>query len=104
MLRNKRGEEFAEAAIVLPLVILTVISMITVTVFFFQCEVLQSGAHARLAGQAAASDRIFGISKGSAPLAGKAEGLFRGRLEQGRSFRMYVISQSDAIMLGELAE
>lgn len=101
---NKRGEEFLEAAIVLPLVILTILSMITVAVFLFRSELLQSKAHVELAQETASSKQIFGIKNRTVSSSGQARGIYKKQLKRDDSFRMYVIDQSDAVMLGELAE
>ena len=101
---NKKCEEFEEAAIVLPLVILTILSMITVAVFLFRYEMSQSEAHQSVGRESAGSDQVFGIKKKTASMSGTARGIFREHLEKGKEIRMYVISQADAVMLGELAE
>ena len=101
---NKKGEEIVEAAIVLPLVILTILSMITVAVFLFRYEISQSKAHISLAREAAGSRQIFGIKKGSASASGASRGTWKKQLNKDNTFRMYIISQSEAVMLGELTE
>ena len=101
---DKKGEEFVEAAIVLPLVILTILSMITVAVFLLRYEIRQSKAHISLAREASGSGQVFGIKKGSASVSGTSRGTWRKQLSKDNTFRMYIISQSDAVMLGELAE
>ena len=101
---NKKGEEIVEAAVVLPLLILVILSMIMTAVFLFRFELVQSEAHVDLAEKAAASKQIFGIKRGSASYSGRVRGAVSGGFSKERTSRMYVISQADAIMLGELAE
>ena len=75
ILRNKKGEEFVEAAIVLPLTILAILSMITVAVFLFEFEVSQSETHTSLAEEAARSELPIGIKKKTASHSGISRGL-----------------------------
>lgn len=101
---NKRGEEIVEASIVLPLMILVILSMIMVAVFLFRFELKQSDSHVDLAKESARSKLIFGIKRNSASYSGHVRGAASGGFSKERTSRMYVISQADAIMLGELAE
>lgn len=100
---NKKGEEFAEAAIVLPLTVLIILSLITAALFLFGHEVRQSKAHAALGREVAASKTIFGISRKSVSSSGSIRGLVGRNITKTGSFRAYVISQADAVLLGELA-
>ena len=101
---NKKGEEFVEAAIVLPLFILTMLSMITVAVYLFRYEIIQSKAHTELARKAAGSEQVFGIKTENASYSIRSRGLFSKALSKEKTLKMYVINQSEAVMLGELAE
>ena len=100
---NRKGEEIVEASIVLPLVILTILSMIMVAVYLFRYEISQSDAHVSLAKEAAGSKLIVGIKRKSASSSGNIRGTWSKSVNRGDSFRMYVISQADAVMIGELA-
>ena len=100
---NKKGEEFVEAAVVLPLVILTILSMIMVAVFSLSHEIRQSKAHTALAEEAASSKMPFSIKRRSVSSSGVIRGTAAGSVSKSQTMRMYVISQSDLIMLGEIA-
>ena len=102
--KNKKGEEIVEASVVLPLIILTVISMITISVFLLRFEISQSKAHIELSYEVSGSNLIFGIKKKTPSRSGRSRGVFSRILNKEKTFRMYVISQDDAVMLGELAE
>ena len=103
MIKGKRGEEFVEAAIVLPLVILTILSMIMVAVFLFGYQLKQTEAHVALIHEVSGSGRVFGIARRSASSSKSIQGTYSGDASKSKSFRAYELSQADAVMLGELA-
>ena len=100
---NKKGEEIVEAAIILPLTILTILSMIMVAVILFRYEISQSKAHVALAEAASSSKKVFAVKRSSASASGQVRGTAAGQFSKSGSYRMYVISQADAIMIGQLA-
>lgn len=102
-IRGKRGEEFVEAAIVLPLVILTILSMIMVAVFLFGYQLKQTDAHVALIHEVSGSGSVFGIARRLASSSKSIRGMFSGNVSKARSFRAYELSQADAVMLGKLA-
>ena len=101
---NKKGEEFVEAAIVMPLLILTILSMIMVAVILFRFQLDQQKAHVSLMREAAGSDKVFAVLRKGASASGNVKGTFSRAFSRSRSYRAYAISQADAIMLGELAD
>lgn len=101
---NKRGEEFVEAAIVMPLLILTILSMITVAVFLFGYQVRQQEAHMSLMSEAAASKKVFAVLRENASSSGVVSGTVSRTYSKSKSYRAYAISQADAIMIGGLAD
>ena len=100
---NRKGEEYVEAAIVLPLLILVILSMIMIAVFLFTFQVKQTEAQAAAMREAADTDRVFGIVRKSASSSENIRGLFAEHVSKGGTYRAYAISQADAVMLGELA-
>ena len=92
-----------EAAVVLPIVILTILSMIMAAVFLLTHEISQSKAHVALAYEAALSKQVFGIKRKAVSSTKVLRGTAARRMSKSTSSRMYVISQSDAVMLGEPA-
>ena len=100
---NKKGEEYVEAAIVLPLLILVMLSMIMMAVFLFTHQVDQTKAQAAVMSEAAKSDKIFGVVRKSASTSENIKGLYARIVSKNDSYRAYAISQADAVLLGELA-
>ena len=99
---NKRGEEYVEAAIVLPLVILTVLSMIMIAVFLFGLQERQTEAHMTLMREAAAADDIFAVKRSGASSSAFIRGTYGRNVSESHSYRAYALSQADAVMLGKL--
>lgn len=100
---NKRGEEFVEAAVVMPLIILTILSMITVAVFLFGFQIRQQEAHVSLMRDAAGSGKVFAVLRKNASSSEHVRGTTSGTYSRSKSYRAYALSQADGIMLGELA-
>lgn len=100
---GKKGEEIVEAAVVLPLVILTILSMIMIALLLFDHQVSQSKAHTSVMKEALKSDSIFGIVKKGASTSGYIRGTYARTVTKNGTYRAYSISQADAVMLGELA-
>lgn len=99
---NRRGEEFAEAAIVLPLLILTILSMIMAAVFLFGYHEKQSEAHIALMKEVSSSQAVFGVRRRQASASDHIRGTAERVMSRSGSFRAYEISQADAFLLGEL--
>lgn len=101
---NRRGEEYVEAAIVLPLVILTILSMILMAVFLFRHLEKKSEAHIALMHDVAASEAVFGISRRSTASSSFIRGTFGRTAARSDSLRAYELNQADAIRIGGLLQ
>lgn len=100
---SRKGEEMVEAAIVLPLVILTILSVIMITVFLFMYEVRQSEAHIEVMREAASSEIVFGIKRKSVSESSYIRGTAARTVRKGATVRAYALNQAEALMIGELA-
>ena len=99
---NRRGEEYVEAAIVLPLVILTILSMIMIAVFLYRHLESKSEAHIALMRDAASSENVFGIKRRSTASSSFIRGTFSKNVARSDSLRAYELKQADAIRIGGL--
>lgn len=102
-MRNRRGEEFVEAAIVLPLMILTILSMILIAVFLYSHEVRQSDTHVELMKEAAASKSVFAVKRKSVSTSKNIRGTYTSGESKSNTFRAYAMKQADAVRIGSLA-
>ena len=101
---SRRGEEFVEAAIVLPLMILTVLSMIMVAVFLYRHNLNQAKAHIELMRETNSSNVIFAVKRKDVSTSGAVRGMYIFNASKSGSFRAYAIRQADAIRIGSMAE
>ena len=100
-MRNKRGNEIVEASIVLPIIILTILSMIMLMIFFFACLTTQMSVHQRLINKALKSDTILSISRSGETTGRKIGGVISMLMKKEISSRCYLINEVTAIRLGE---
>ena len=99
---NRKGEEFVEAAIVLPLMILTILSMIMIAVFLYSYNLSQAEAHVQLMNEVVRSRKVFDVKRKSVSTSERIRGLYRSDIQKNGSFRAYVIDQADAVRTGSL--
>ena len=99
---NRKGEEFVEAAIVLPLMILTILSLIMTAVFLYSYNLSQAEAHVQLMNEVVRSRRVFDVKRKSISTSERIRGLYRSDIQKNGSFRAYVIDQADAVRTGNL--
>ena len=99
---NRKGEEFVEAAIVLPLMILTRLSLIITAVFLYSYNLSQAEAHVQLMNEVVRSRKVFDVKRKSVSTSERIRGLYRSDIQKNGSFRAYVIDQADAVRTGSL--
>ena len=99
---NRKGEEFVEAAIVLPLMILTILSLIITAVFLYSYNLSQAEAHVQLMNEVVRSRKVFDVKRKSVSTSERIRGLYRSDIQKNGSFRAYVIDQADAVRTGSL--
>lgn len=101
---NKRGHEMVEASIVLPLVILTILSMILLLIYVHQCLDTQTGVHQTLIERALESKDVFKVAKGSDSTTSNIGGAISKVMHRDFSARCYLINEADAIRLGDFID
>ena len=102
ILRNRRGAEMVEAAIVIPLLILMLLSMLMVLLYFYRAEQEQSAAHIALTEASIADNRIFAVQKKSYETGVGIRGAVKIRMEQKRIRWCYVLNPADGVRMGDL--
>ena len=96
---NKRGESTVEAAIVIPVVILLILSMIIMLIYFYEGLHVQAKMHERLSQKAMNSKVIFHVENESKEVSTIMKGIGRGILRKEISGKCYMLNPSDAIRL-----
>lgn len=103
-MRSKCGHEFVEAAIVLPVLILTILSLILLIIFFFSCLQEQAAIHEEMLSYAAKSDKLFQIYRENAETSKQSRGIVNSMLHKEIVSRIYVINEADLIRAGDFLD
>ncbi len=101
-LLGRKGEEFVEAAIVLPLMILTILSMIMIAVFMYRHCLRQAETHEELMKEALLSKSVFAVKRKNVSDSDRIRGTYTANITEDGSFRVYAIRQADAVRIGSL--
>lgn len=96
---NKRGESIVEAAIVIPVVILMILSMIILLIHFHKGMNAQTGLHEKLSGKAMKNDLIFSVKNDSQNIETVLKGISGGILKREISGKCYMLNPADSIRL-----
>lgn len=98
---NKRGSQIVEATIVLPVIILTILSMIMLLVFFFACLTTQMSVHQHLISKAVSAKTVIGVERYSKATSKHVGGVISILMKKDVSSSCYLINEVTAIRLGE---
>ena len=96
---DKRGESIVEAAIVIPVVILMILSMIILLIHFHKGMNAQTGLHEKLSGKAMKNDLIFSVKNDSQNIETVLKGINGGILKREISGKCYMLNPADSIRL-----
>ncbi|ASS40786.1 hypothetical protein AXF21_01855 [Eubacterium minutum ATCC 700079] len=88
-----------EAAIVIPVVILMILSMIILLIHFHKGMNAQTGLHEKLSGKAMKNDLIFSIKNDSQNIETVLKGISGGILKREISGKCYMLNPADSIRL-----
>lgn len=100
LFHDRKGEEMVEAAIVLPVLILIILSMIWITLFFYRSLEAQVSMHRDLTRRSADSTKLFSIEKGSSSTQTEIHGFFRDTFGVEHSGSCYVINMAPLLRMG----
>ncbi|MFC2662982.1 MAG: hypothetical protein ACFNYI_07560 [Eubacterium sp.] len=96
---NKRGEEIVEAAIVLPLVILAILSMILLLVYFYSCLQTQIDVHHVLLDRQEHCQKMYQVGSTQKSM----RGITKVVMHKESQGRYYLIRPAEIILIGEEA-
>ncbi len=103
MIRNKRGEEIVEAAMVLPILILIAFTLMLVMIHFYTYHQGQIGLHKELIFWSQESEAVFHIQKKELHHHSKLDGMVELILQEEKQYRIYALKAAEWILLGEMA-
>lgn len=98
---NKKGSEMVEASLVLPIIILTVLSLIMLIIYFYACLETQVRTHHSLIEYADNSQAIFLIKDKKEETSSKVGGIISIIMRRRRDSKIYVINETAVIRIGD---
>jgi hypothetical protein len=101
---GKKGTEMVEASLVLPLLILTIASMIMLLVLFYSTLLDQVRMHDELSKSSEASSRIFYISRDSRTTSLGIYGIVKDVYSRESTGRTYGMNESLIVRAGEMVD
>ena len=99
--RSKRGSEIVEAAIVLPLLILTLLSLICLTVFIFHSVKTQADMHSGLTEYIEAPGKPFFVRTRQKSESSALDGIVGKVMTKDISAHIYEINESEVLRGGK---
>ena len=104
MLRNKRGGEYVEASIVLPLLVLMIVSMIYAMMFFYGHADRQMKLHKVSLDKAKTSSSLYTKEKYKVEDSSLISGAARILLRKDIYADIYLINEADLVRVGKFVK
>ncbi len=101
---NKRGDEIVEAAMVLPILILTILSLILLIVYYFACLNVQVDLHRQMVRDAMHSEPVFEIKNKKEETSSEIGGVISMIMSKQINGKIYMINEADIIRAGEMMQ
>ncbi len=101
---NKRGDEIVEAAMVLPILILTILSLILLIVYYFACLNVQVDLHRQMVQDAMHSKSIFEIKNKKEETSSEIGGVISMIMNKQIEGKIYMINEADIIRAGDMMQ
>lgn len=100
-LLDRKGEEMVEAAIVLPILILVILSLVLTTLFFYRTLETQVNLHMELTGRGIAGKQLYKVEKGTAGTELAIRGAFEDVFSSRCTGASYVINMAPLLRMGK---
>lgn len=98
---NKKGEEFVEAAIVLPLIFLMILGIIGVLLHLYNVEKKQSDCHNKVIMDISREQHIFGVKSDENSVSTNIAGIAPMTLKNTKKVKAYILNPSKALRIGD---
>ena len=102
MTMNKKGSEIVEAAIVLPILFLSILSMLMLLIYEFSALTKQTEMHRKLTEDAIVSGKTFHVSRETENVSKEISGVISIIMNKEVKAVCYEISEAKAMLLGEV--
>ena len=100
-LLDRKGDEMVEAAIVLPILILVILSLVLTTLFFYRTLETQVNLHMELTGRGIAGKQLYKVEKGTAGTELAIRGAFEDVFSSRCTGACYVINMAPLLRMGK---
>lgn len=100
-MKNRKGEVLVEAAIIMPLIILIIVSLMTLMIFFYSCLQNQVKVHEALLEEAVKGTSAPGVLKKNETTSYKMKGITGMLMKKDKESRIYVFRESEVIRAGD---
>lgn len=104
MSMNKKGEQMVEAAMVLPILILILLSLVLLMAHEYQCHWNQIDMHRNLLSTWDKSTSAFDIKTKTTETSSEVDGAVAMEFQKEIESRIYVFSETKCIRLGEMLD
>lgn len=101
---NRKGDEIVEAAMVLPILILTILSLILLMVYYFSCLNTQVDLHRQMIEDGMHVDTVFEIKTKKEETSSEIGGVISMIMSKEIEGRVYMINEANLIRLGEMIQ
>lgn len=101
---NRKGDEYVEAAMVLPILILTILSLIMLMVYFFSCLNAQVDMHKEMVKESLTAPVVFDINEKSRETSSQMGGVVSLIMKKEIEGKMYEMKPADMIRAGEMLD
>ena len=99
---NKKGEEMVEASIVLPILILTILSLILLNLYYYACLNCQVELHGELISDTENRKAVFKVVEKRETVSSEVGGVISMIMQKEIAASAYAIGPADMIRAGEL--
>ena len=101
LLKSKRGEEYVEAAIVIPLFILTVLGLMMLMLFYYLSLGTQLKTHKNLVEQGGSNKKVFTIMKAEEQTSKKMQGIVGITMKKDTDGCYYGLNEARTVRIRE---
>lgn len=101
---NRRGDEIVEAAMVLPILILTILSLVLLIIYYFSCLNTQVDLHRQMIKESMYDKSIFEIQNKTKETSSEIGGVISIIMSKKIEGRIYIVNEADIIRAGEMLQ
>lgn len=101
---DKRGQEYVEAAFILPVLILTIFSMIYLCIYYYEAIANETAMHKEAIKLVMKNDYTFNIKTKNTETSKSIKGLIDTHMGKKSECRVYTLNEAKIIRAGEMVD